>query len=103
VIVSSEDPEQADKGAERLASSARALLAEALPEYAETDGRRRCELLGPAEAAFPKLRRRHRRQLLIKGNDAAWVARLSRHLAEAGRRLGSGLQVSVDVDPVNML
>jgi primosomal protein N' (replication factor Y) len=103
VIVSSEEAEEADKAAETLAASGRALLADALTGNDQPQAQRRCELLGPAEAAFPKLRGRHRRQLMLKGADPALMARASRHLCEAGRRLGGGVQVSVDVDPVNML
>jgi primosomal protein N' len=54
-------------------------------------------------APFARLRGRPRQQLIVKGLDSAAVAHISRHLAEAGRSAPRGVQVAVDVDPVNML
>jgi primosomal protein N' (replication factor Y) len=103
VIVSAVDDEQAQKAAEALATSARSLCGQPAPEPIPAPASTQCEVLGPAPAPLPRLRDRYRYQLLVKGTDGAAVRRVSRHLAEAGRRLGRGIQASVDVDPVNML
>jgi primosomal protein N' (replication factor Y) len=92
VIVSSEDEEDARKAGEALASAARAQI-----------GERRCEVLGPAPAPFPRLRGRYRQQLVVKGRDGEAVHAVSRHISLAARRLGKSVAVTVDVDPVNML
>lgn len=93
VIVSSEDEEEARKAGEALATAARAKIGDD----------RSCEVLGPAPAPFPRLRGRHRIQLVVKGRDEVTVRDVSRHILEAARRLGKSLAVAVDVDPVNML
>jgi primosomal protein N' (replication factor Y) len=95
VVVSAEEEETAVKAADALAGSARALVADV--EVA------RCEVLGPVPAPLARLRGRHRQQIVVKGLDAGAVLRVSRHLAEAGRRAPRSVQVAVDVDPVNML
>jgi len=77
--------------AARAASELHARLAGGLPE--------RTELLGPAPRF--RLRGRHRRQLLLKGDDRAAVTSSVREAVEeavAARRL-RGCTVSVDVDP----
>jgi len=61
-----------------------------------------CELLGPAPAPLPRLRGRHRQQLLIKGEEAA-VLRAARAALAAASRLREGVQAAVDVRPWSML
>jgi primosomal protein N' (replication factor Y) len=60
------------------------------------------EVLGPAPAVFPRLQRRHRQQILLKGDPGrrgkAWLVQCGRALREAHR----GLEVTVDVDPVGL-
>jgi primosomal protein N' (replication factor Y) len=96
VIVSAEDEKEASHAADALAGSARDHLTRQVRSAA-------CEVLGPVPAPLPRLRGRYRHQLIIKGADHAAVERVSRHLAEAGRRAPRAVQVAVDVDPVNML
>lgn len=102
IIVSSEDLEEAVRAAEDLAGAGRELLE---PPLAETSAKARpgCELLGPVPAAFPRLRGRHRQQLIVKGSDGARVRAVSARIAALGRRAAHGVQVTVDVDPVDML
>jgi primosomal protein N' (replication factor Y) len=98
VIVSGEDAELTEKSAEALAAGARAKRGSG--PGAEPGV---CEVLGPTPAPLPRLRGRHRIQLVVKGRDRDRVHALSAHLADAARGLAKGIQVSVDVDPVNML
>jgi len=62
-----------------------------------------CERLGPAPAPLPRLRGRHRQQILLKGADAAGVRRAARAALAAAGRLGEGVQAAVDVRPWSML
>ena len=97
VIVSGEDLDSTVQAAQTLADAGRQGLAEpSTPPEA-------CEVLGPVPAAFPRLRGRHRQQIVIKGNDSERVRAVSRLLAERGRRAERGIQVAVDVNPVDML
>ncbi len=98
VIVSGEELEATQKGADALAASARAWRAR-ITDAASTA----CEVLGPAPAPLPRLRGRHRIQIVVKGRDRTLVHRLSAHIGESARGLGKAVGVSVDVDPVNML
>ena len=50
----------------------------------------------------PRLRGRHRYQLLVKGAAEA-VRRAALALRDASAELPEGVQASVDVDPVHML
>jgi primosomal protein N' (replication factor Y) (superfamily II helicase) len=61
-----------------------------------------CELLGPAPAPLPRLRGRHRQQLLIKGDSLAVQTGARAALAAAGR-LRDGVSAAVDVRPWSML
>lgn len=77
--------------AERAANAVHALIEDRLPP--ETD------LLGPAPRF--RVRRRHRRQLLLKGADRAAIVAAAREAVD-GAATGGGLRrayVSVDVDP----
>nr|MCS5634932.1 hypothetical protein [Myxococcota bacterium] len=88
--------------ADTLAAAARSGL-DGLPGDAQAGGDRLCEVLGPVPAAFPRLRGRHRQQIIVKGSDAGRVRAVSAHLAELGRRADPGIQVAVDVNPMDML
>ncbi|MBW2384782.1 MAG: primosomal protein N' [Deltaproteobacteria bacterium] len=96
VTVSGENDETTRKAAEALATAARAQL----PGGGQPG---RCEVMGPAPAALPRLRDRYRHQLLVKGRDADLVRACSRHISRAARRLPRGIGAVVDVDPINML
>ena len=89
VLVSAEQLELAVAGA---ADIARAVAA------AESG----CELIGPGPAPLPRLRRRHRQQLLLKGDDAA-VRRAARTAQNAAAQLRDGVQAAVDLRPWSML
>ena len=102
VIVSSEDLEATCAAAQNLAEAGRAVLPQP-PSAGATGAHEACEVLGPVPAAFPRLRGRHRQQIVIKGNDRVAVRAVSQRMAELGRRAERGIQVSVDVDPVDML
>lgn len=59
------------------------------------------EILGPAEAPVAKIRGSYRWQLLLKGNDMkAQVFMINAIRAEAAKQ---GLEVKVDVDPMNFM
>jgi primosomal protein N' (replication factor Y) len=110
IIVSGEDLELTQKSADALAASARAwrerIHATGTDTGADTETDVEpgaCEVLGPAPAPLAKLRGRHRVQLVVKGRDRALVHRLSAYVAESARGLAKPINVSVDVDPVNML
>ncbi|MCZ6463425.1 MAG: primosomal protein N', partial [Proteobacteria bacterium] len=61
------------------------------------------EVLGPAPAALPRLRGRHRVQILLKARDAATALAAARAARARAARLPRGVQASVDVNPVSML
>jgi primosomal protein N' (replication factor Y) (superfamily II helicase) len=89
VIVSAELESEAAAGAAQLAA-----------EIAKEAGG--CELLGPAPAPLPRLRGRHRQQLLIKGEREA-VQTAARAALAATARLREGVSATVDVRPWSML
>ncbi len=102
VVVSGEDLPATVAAAESLAEAGRAGLPQS-PADGATGAHAACDVLGPVPAAFPRLRGRHRQQIVIKGNDPAAVRAVSQRMAELGRRGERGIQVAVDVDPVDML
>ena len=89
VMVSAEALDAAVAAAEALAEAA----AEASPD---------CERLGPAPAPLPRLRGRHRQQLLLRGEPEA-VRAAARAALAAAARLPEGATAAVDLRPVNML
>jgi primosomal protein N' (replication factor Y) len=88
VIVSAEQEADAAAGAAQLAA---AIAAESA-----------CEVLGPAPAPLPRLRGRHRQQMLIKGEQDA-VHSAARAAIAASARLRDGVTAAVDVRPWSML
>jgi len=100
VIVSGEELERTVEAAQSLADLGREAAAE-LSEAGAAPGA--CEVLGPVPAAFPRLRGRHRQQIIVKGKDGEGVRKVSRVLADRGRRGERGIQVAVDVNPMDML
>ncbi|OUJ14897.1 primosomal protein N' [Acetobacter sp. DsW_063] len=88
LIVSSENPEAAQDTARRLGRAA--------PEAPGV------EVLGPAPAPLGLLRGRHRHRLLLRTRRAIAVQPILRQwLAEV--KVGAGVRVDVDVDPVSFL
>ncbi len=64
-------------------------------------GRNGVDLIGPAEAPIAKLKGRYRWQLILKGGDIKKLHAVVRGiLAEKKRR---GLEIRVDVDPMNFM
>jgi len=60
------------------------------------------EILGPAPCLLPRLRNKHRRQLLLKGRQRKPLWRLLGILARLRSHLPAGVSLTVDVDPVDM-
>jgi len=89
VLVSGESEEDTAAGAAEVAAAVRA----------EDTG---CEVLGPAPAPLPRLRGRHRQQILLRG-DAGPVRDAARAAQRGVTRLREGLQGAVDVRPWSML
>ena len=88
LIVSADDAQSADEAARDLGRAA-----------PRADG---VTVLGPAPAPFAILRGRHRRRLLLKARrDVAVQPLLREWLAQV--RVGRGVRVDVDVDPVSFL
>lgn len=88
LIVSADDPQSADEAARDLGRTA-----------PRADG---VVVLGPAPAPLAILRGRHRRRLLLKARrDVAVQPLLRAWLAQV--RVGKGVRVDVDVDPVSFL
>jgi primosomal protein N' (replication factor Y) len=102
VLVSAELESDAVAGAAQLAAAIAASFAQRAEGERRPAGVNDCELLGPAPAPLPRLRRRHRQQLLIKGESSAVYGAARAALAAAGR-LREGIQASVDVRPWSML
>ncbi len=80
---------RAQAAAERLAGSAREL---------QRRGGEPFEVLGPAPAPIARLRGKHRFQVLLRAREHRPLHALSRALAEVP--LPSGVELSVDMDPV---
>jgi len=62
-------------------------------------------VLGPVPAPISKIKGRHRWQILLKGKDPRMLHQISSWAQETGKHLlkGSGVQLILDVDPVDML
>jgi primosomal protein N' (replication factor Y) len=88
LIVSADSAEAADVAARELGRAAP--VAEGV------------EVLGPAPAPLAILRGRHRRRLLLKARREVSVQPLVRAWL-AGVKLGRGVRVEVDIDPVSFL
>jgi primosomal protein N' (replication factor Y) len=62
-------------------------------------------LLGPVPAPISKIKGRYRWQILLKGKDPRMLHQISAWVQETGKHIlkGSGVQLILDVDPVDML
>ena len=58
-------------------------------------------VIGPAEAPLTRIRGRYRWQLLLKGTDNRTLHRLAQEIVS--RHNGPGIDVKVDVDPMNFM
>jgi primosomal protein N' (replication factor Y) len=61
----------------------------------------RVKVIGPAESPLAKIRGRHRWQLLLKGKDNRLLRAVAQDIMTAAGR--DGLEIQVDVDPINFL
>ncbi len=61
----------------------------------------KAEVIGPAESPLARIRGRYRWQLLLKGKDSRSLHLLAQRLMEETGR--DGLEIQVDVDPVNFM
>ncbi|UCD72339.1 MAG: primosomal protein N' [Syntrophobacterales bacterium] len=63
------------------------------------------EILGPSPAPLVKLKGKHRYQMLVKGKRAHPLHRFVEELAEEmnKRWIGSGINLSIDVDPISVM
>lgn len=61
------------------------------------------DVLGPAQAPLAKLNNQHRMHLLLKGDKAAVLNKLTRQLLGDEKWVPTKVKITVDVDPVNML
>lgn len=94
ILVSSRQEERAVRGAADITARLRALRD-------SDDGMAGVEIIGPAESPIAKLRGRYRRQILLKGRDCRILHVL---LDEVVRmKTPAGVDVKVDVDPVNFM
>lgn len=59
------------------------------------------DIIGPAEAPIFRIKGRYRWQLLLKGKDTQALNRLSRDILS--KTAGIGLDIKVDVDPINFM
>jgi len=95
LLVSAPEEEAAEEAARRLRRDFR----DAWPDSP-------AEMLGPAPAFLPRLKGRHRRQLLVKGrltrDQKAWFSEHFAAIARAMRRTGA-LGLDLDVDPESLL
>ncbi len=92
--ISSVRKEEGRAGVERLGELARSIC--------RADNKaKQVEVLGPAEAPVPKIRGRYRWQLLLKIEDAKAQLFIVEVLREEGAK--NGLEVKVDVDPMNFM
>ena len=95
LVISHPEQEEASHAAHRLGEDIRGFLAKKeIPDL---------EILGPAPAPLPKLRGRHRFQILIKGGDEDRLLDAARYLLELSQALPKPAQATLDVNPVNML
>jgi primosomal protein N' (replication factor Y) len=92
--LSSAKKEKGMEGLERLKHVIRTLSPLTTPQG-------KVEIIGPAESPIAKIKGRHRWQLLLKGSDSGAVKNLAKEiLAKASV---TGLDIRVDVDPVNFM
>ncbi len=92
--LSSSKKEKDTEGLEKLKGLIKALLSDA-----KLKGE--VEVIGPAESPIAKIKGKHRWQLLLKGKDAAAVNALAKGILSGAR--ATGLDIRIDVDPVNFM
>lgn len=95
LVVSHPEEEEASRTARQLGEQIREFVAKKeIPTL---------EILGPAPAPLAKLRGRYRFQILMKGSDENSLLEAARYLQELGHALPKPAQITLDVNPINML
>jgi primosomal protein N' (replication factor Y) len=92
--MSSLNREKGREGAMSIAAFARLLCQ-------ETSAAARIDVLGPAEAPIARIKGRHRWQLLLMGKDSRALHALIKDLLAGTKQ--KGLDIKVDVDPMNFM
>jgi primosomal protein N' (replication factor Y) len=67
-----------------------------------TSGKIEAEVLGPAPCLLPRLRNKHRVQILLKAKEREPLRRQIEQLQRLRAQLPAGVVLTVDVDPVDM-
>ncbi len=67
-----------------------------------TPGAAGVEILGPAPCLLPRLRNKHRMQILLKAKHREPLRRQIEHLGQLRSQMPAGVVLTVDVDPVDM-
>ncbi len=75
------------------------MLARDLARHARSS--EKVEVIGPAEAPLAKIRGRYRWHLLLKGNDSRMLHSLAQGIL--AQKAVPGIEVKVDVDPINFM
>lgn len=89
---------------ERASGLAEKLRAEALSlEQDEASGEGRVTVLGPAPCLKERVRGAYRWHILLKGPDRGKVTALASKAEEVFWESGSGIRITVDVDPVRLV
>jgi primosomal protein N' (replication factor Y) len=70
-------------------------------ELAATAAGEKLDVIGPAESPLARIRGRYRWQLLLRGKESSPLLILARKLLEGAGR--NGLEILVDVDPINFM
>jgi primosomal protein N' (replication factor Y) len=99
ILISGKDKEQTTLYAQNLGEVCRALQSE------NRAYREKVKRLGPVAAPLPRLHKRYRWHILLKGLKPGPLHSLTRALMERAERPSSkaGVKVVVDVDPIDML
>jgi primosomal protein N' (replication factor Y) len=90
---------KAHQAAQRLASRCQELLQQRLNLLREV------EMLGPVAAPLPRVKGKHRWQLLLKSRKSTPLLEVGRHLMNWGQAelKGSGVNLTADVDPMSLI
>jgi primosomal protein N' (replication factor Y) len=92
--ISSTQKEKGMEGLEKLKHIIRTLTP-------VTISRGKVEIIGPAESPIAKIKGTHRWQILLKGSDTGAVKNLAKEILSKAST--TGLDIRVDVDPVNFM
>jgi primosomal protein N' (replication factor Y) len=99
LVISSEDQTEAHRATETTLMALKHLI------ELDEDKEQRCEILGPAPAAYEKLRGRYRWHFLVKSRSASKLSGLASSLYKwkSGLKNFKDFRLAIDVDPFDML